>query len=391
MLTRREAIGSLGAAALLSTAGGAALSQPASARKGPRLRPGDTIGVVQPAGWIAEHTAIDTALERVRAMGLVPKPGDHLRDRQGYLAGSDQARAADINAMFADPSVKAIFAARGGWGCARILPYLNWDVIRANPKLLVGFSDITALHLAIAARAGFPTIHGPNIGSEWGARSADSFHRLAFEGGMPMLEDVPLPAPVSTSGPIATPSGPIATPTGPIAISVSPPFPPPPGFIPSPGVQPLPAPLIPPPRRSITVTPGRATGRLLGGNLTVLSTLMGTPYLPSFRGAILFIEDVEEAPYRIDRMLTQLGLAGLLSGLAGLVFGQCARCVTGPVAPGSFTLDDIYARHFRGLGVPVFTGAWFGHVSNQFNLPVGIRVEIDAAAATIRPLEPAVA
>jgi muramoyltetrapeptide carboxypeptidase len=375
MHTRRTAFQLLGAAALLP---GAAMAQPRpqppartppALRKPPRLRSGDTVGVIQPAGWISDHAEIDRAIERVRAMGLVPLTGQHLRDRHGYLAGTDEARAADVNAMFADRSVKAVFAARGGWGCARLLPYLNWEVIAANPKLLVGFSDITALHLAIAARGGFPTIHGPNVGSNWGPRSTDTFRRLAFDAALPVLEDVPAYVPPR------------------VAVT------PPPGAASSPGSVPPPivSQPLPPPRRIETLRPGRATGRLLGGNLTVLSALMGTPYLPSFDGAILFIEDVEEAEYRVDRMLTQLALSGLLRGLAGVVFGQCTRCATGGAASGGFTLSDVLNRHLRPLGVPAFAGAWFGHISDQLSIPVGVRAEIDANAGTIRVLEPVVA
>lgn len=375
MLNRRSAIQMVGAATLLP---GAALAMQPPARpalrKPPRLRPGDTVGVIQPAGWISDHAEIDRAIERVRGMGLVPLTGQHLRDRHGYLAGTDEARAADVNAMFANRTVKAVFAARGGWGCARLLPYLDWSVIAANPKLLVGFSDITALHLAIAARGGFPTIHGPNVGSNWGPRSTDTFRRLAFDAAMPLLEDVPLPAPPPV---VVTPPVMVTPPTG------TPPMPGAPVTVPMPP--------SPPPRRFETLRPGRATGRLLGGNLTVLSTLMGTPYLPSFDGAILFIEDVDEAEYRVDRMLTQLALSGLLRGLAGVVFGQCSRCATGGAASGGFTLMDVLARHLRPLGIPAFTGAWFGHISDQHSIPVGVRAEIDATLGTIRILEPAVA
>jgi muramoyltetrapeptide carboxypeptidase len=259
--------------------------------------------------------------------------------------------------MFADPSVKAILAIRGGWGCARLLPYLDWGVIRANPKLLAGFSDITALHLAIAARGGFPTIHGPNIGSDWGPQSLATFRQLAFEAGTPLLEEAPaVPVAVGSAGTATVASAP-----------------------------------APSPRRTRTIRPGRATGRLLGGNLTVLAALVGTQYLPSFAGAILFIEDVGEAEYRVDRMLTQLALAGHFRQLAGVVFGQCTRCATSDPGPESVSLDMVLDNHFWRLGIPAFTGAWFGHISNQLNIPVGVLAEIDADAGSIRVLEPAVA
>lgn len=402
MLTRREAIGGLGAAAALISTSGLALAQPRP-RKGARLRPGDTVGVIAPAGWPSDPTEIDRALQRVRELGLVPMAGNHLRDRHGYLAGTDPNRAADVNRMFANDDVKAVLALRGGWGCARLLPYLDWNVIRANPKILAGFSDITALHMAIAARGGgFPTIHGPNIGSNWGSRSMDTFRRLVFDASLPVLEEWPGGVPPVVVPPVQ-PMPPVTV--GPPPAGVPPV--PPPQTLPSqnlpprvgPDGQPLPSvtvdgqPVAAPVavNRTRTIRGGRASGRLLGGNLTVLSALVGTPYLPDFDDAILFLEDVEEAEYRVDRMLTQLALAGILGRVNGIVFGQCTRCSTANPGPNSVSLDMVLNNHFGRLRVPSFTGAWFGHISNQLNIPVGVRAEIDADAGTIRVLEAAVA
>ena len=347
MLSRRKAIQVLAAAAALP--GGAMAVQPQPQpqppkRKPPRLRPGDTVGLIQPAGFAADLSGPQTAIEMIRAMGLVPKIGQHVYDRHGYLAGTDESRAADVNAMFADASVRAIFASRGGWGSARVLPYLNWDTISANPKLLIGFSDITALHMAIAARGGFPTIHAPNAGNNWASPSLETFRRLAFDAALPFYQSFPAGGMPSAMGA----------------------------------------------ERVEVLRPGRASGRLLGGNLTVLSTLMGTPFLPSFDGAILFLEDVDEPIYSVDRMLTQLALGGVLRRVAGVVFGRCARCGS-PSAGGGFTLSDVLGRHLRPLGVPVFSGAMIGHIANQVSLPVGVQAEIDTAAGTIRILEAAVA
>ena len=345
MHDRRTFIQSLGAvAAALALPAGEALAQPAT-RKPPRLRPGDTVGLIEPAGFTDDEIDLQLVKESVTAMGLVPKPAPHLLARYGYLAGKDEARAADVNAMFADKSVRAVFAVRGGWGSARILPHLDFNLIRANPKLLIGFSDITALHMALAARAGFTTIHGPNAASAWGELSWTSFRSLAFEGATPVYRN-----PEAKEDRLAQRSW-----------------------------------------RTWTIRPGKASGRLLGGNLTVLTALMGTSYLPSFDGAILFLEDVDEAEYRIDRMLTQLALAGVLRRVAGVVFGQCTDCRACGPSYGGFTLSQVLKQHLEPLGVPAFQGALIGHVANQFSLPVGVRAEIDAAAGTIRILEPAVA
>jgi muramoyltetrapeptide carboxypeptidase len=313
--------------------------------KPPRLRPGDTVGLIEPAGFIDDAFDLDLVRETIRAMGLKPKDAPHLAGRYGYLAGSDKDRAADINALYADPDVRAVFAVRGGWGCARILPLLDFATIRRNPKLLVGFSDITALHLAFAAKAGFTTIHGPNASSSWGQFSWDAFRAIAFDGATPTL---------------STPEGREDR-------------------------------LVQRAGRIRTFRPGVARGRLLGGNLSVLAALMGTPWLPDFTGAILFIEDVGEQPYRIDRMLTQLALAGILGRVKGVVFGQCSDCGPAGTSYGGFTLSEVLQQHLEPLGIPAFQGGQFGHVANQYSLPLGIEAEMDATAGTIRLLEPAVA
>ncbi|HEU4419289.1 MAG TPA: LD-carboxypeptidase, partial [Planctomycetota bacterium] len=280
----------------------------------------------------------------VRAFSLEPRLGAHVRERHGYLAGRDESRAADVNGFFADSSVAGIFAIRGGWGCARILPLLDWDRIRRSPKVVAGYSDITGLHCGLHARTGLVTFHAPTLLSDWPPFSVDHFRRVLFEGE---------------------------------AVAMSNP----------PGSEER---LVQRENRTRAITPGRARGRLLGGNLTVLSALVGTPYLPAFDGAILFLEDVNEHIYRVDRMLTQLGLAGLLRRLRGFVFGSCTDCEPGE-GYGSLTLEEVLDEHVRPLGVPAYQGAMIGHQDRQFTIPIGTPVEMDAAAGTITMLEPAVA
>ena len=338
MIARRAALGLMGGLA------GAALMPVAATgrtpRKPPRLRQGDTVGLVAPASAVTVPYELDRAIHWVEGMGLVPKIGRHVADQDGYLAGRDIDRAADIDAMFADPEVRALFAVRGGWGGARILPLLDWASIRANPKLLIGYSDTTALHLAIAARAGFPTLHAPNAASRWEAASWESLWRIAFAGAMPVLggEEVE-----RASGRVAR-----------------------------------------------ILVPGSTRGRLLGGNLTILSTLMGTGWLPAFDGAILFLEDIGEEPYRVDRMLQHLKLAGVFDRVVGVVFGQCTRCTSPDPDYAGFLLDDVIDRHLAGLDKPVIAGFNTGHVANQLTLPINVPVELDTASRTLRMLEPAV-
>lgn len=318
---------------------------PNKIRKPPHLRQGDTVGLVAPAMFSDDAGEVDTIKRTISGMGLNPKVSENLTSRYGYVAGTDRQRAKAFNDMYADESVRAVFAVHGGWGSARILPLLDWNLIRASPKLLIGSSDITALHLAIAACADFPTIHGPNSYYSWQDLSLSSLRQIAFDGAKPTFM--------------------------------------------SPHVNQIEA-TIPDRWRITTIRKGKASGKFLGGNLSVLSALVGTPWLPDFDGAILFLEEAGEAEYRIDRMMTQLGQAGILAKVAGVVFGQCTRCTTDVPGYAGFTLPEVLHQHLEPLGVPALSGANIGHVANQFCLPVGVRVEIDAEAGLIRMLEPAV-
>jgi muramoyltetrapeptide carboxypeptidase len=337
LIARRAALvtlGGLGAALVTPPAGAERI------RKAPRLRPGDTVGVIAPASAADNEDTSARAEWWLKGMGLVPKIAPHAEGRFGYLAGTDADRAADLNAMYADPEVRAVFALRGGWGSARILPLLDWAMIRRSPKLLIGYSDVTALHLAFAARAGYATIHGGNATSSWMPESWESLWRLAFAADRPVLGGA---ATEAANGHLAR-----------------------------------------------TIHGGMVRGRLLGGNLTILSTLMGTGWLPSFKDAILFLEDVYEAEHRVDRMFQQLRLAGVLGELAGIVFGQCTKCQTEEPDYRGFSLDEVIDQYLTPLGIPAIAGANFGHVANQLSLPSGAMVELDADARTLRVLEPIV-
>ena len=313
-------------------------------RTAPRLRPGDTVGLIAPAGLVADRFGIEGVVATIEAMGLKAKAAPGILAREGYLAGSDEERAAAINAMYADDEVRAIFAVRGGWGSQRLLPLLDYEAIRAHPKLLVGSSDVTALHLALARYGAVPSIHGPNGSHSWPQVAWDAFRALAFEAATPTYA-VPL------SGGAGLTAG-------------------------RPAIH--------------TFRSGTARGTLLGGNLSVLCAMVGTPYLPDFDGAILFLEDVNEAEYRIDRLLTQLAQSGLLKRVAGVVFGQCTNCRNPDSAYGNFTLYEVLDHHFRPLGVPAFQGLRFGHIADHLSIPVGCRAEMDAGAGTLRLLEPVV-
>ncbi|SKA12447.1 S66 peptidase family protein [Novilysobacter spongiicola] len=340
---RRDFLGSAALTALLPLVGTGSI---AVAAEGGRvlpvpLNPGDTVGLVSPSSATDERLNLQLAREVMEALGFKVKTGEHYAARHGHLAGTDAQRAGDLNTMFADPSVRGIVCVRGGSGAARLLPLLDYDTIRANPKALLGYSDITALHNAILAQAGLVTFHGPIGAASWNRFNVDQFRRLFFDRELMHYKNVS-----------------------------------------DPGDE-----LVPRRNRTLTITGGKARGELVGGNLSVLVGLAGSPYLPDFEGRILFLEDVEEAPYRVDRMLTTLKLMGALDRIAGFIFGECTDCDPG-AGYGSLTLDQIFDDHIKPLGIPAYRGAMIGHSRQQFIVPVGGRVEMDADAGTFRMLGP---
>jgi muramoyltetrapeptide carboxypeptidase len=342
--SRRHVLQTLGAVSLAAfIAPPAGAQHPVSLVKPRRLAPGATVGLINPAGPTFVRSDLRMVTEVLGALGLRWKFGDHVFDRHGFLAGTDDNRAADVNTMFRDPSVDAILAVRGGWGCNRILPLLDYDTIRKNPKIIVGYSDITSLLLAIYAKTGLVTFHGPVGTSTWNQFSTNYFKRVLFDAEAVTFENP------ETKGDN----------------------------------------LIQTKDRVETISQGTARGTLVGGNLSVLTAMIGSPYLPQWKGTILFLEDDGEAVYRVDRMLTQLRIAGIAGQLAGIVIGKCTDCEPGP-GFGSLTLEEVYQEQIAPLGIPAFAGAMVGHIENKFTLPVGIEAEIDATSGKIAMKEPAV-
>ena len=347
-MNRRQFVQSLGVVtAAVGSPLSSALAAAAAAVRPKRLAAGDTIALVSPASATFNSLDLQIARESLEALGFKVRQGEHMMERHGYLAGADKARADDINTAFSDRSVDGIHAIRGGWGSARLLPYLDFDTIRRHPKVLIGYSDITALLLSIHAKTGLITFHGPIGLGRWDAWSLDYYRRVLMGG-----EPVTYANKQGISGDRNS--------------------------------------LVQVEFRTLTHTPGKARGRLLGGNLTVLTAILGSPYLPDWDGAILFCEDVGEDLYRVDRMFTQLKLAGVLSKIKGFVFGSCSECGPGE-GYASLTLEEIIRDHVKPLGVPAWQGAMIGHAQPQWTLPVGAEVEIDASAGTIRLIDAAVA
>ncbi|MEG4444156.1 LD-carboxypeptidase [Microcoleus sp. AT9_B5] len=306
---------------------------PKSAIEPRRLQVGDTVALINPAAFNYEKE-VQPFFKVLDNLGLKVKLGEHFYDRYGYLAGKDADRAADVNAAFADDSVQAIFTGMGGWGCGRILPLLDYDIIRNNPKIILGFSDITALLLAIYAKTNIVTFHGPLGASSWSPFTVDYVKKVLFEGGSVTMQN-------------------------------------------SKGVQ------------FQTIGRGTARGKLIGGNLSVIAAMVGSAYLPTWENSILFVEEVGEEVYRIDRMLTQLKLAGILDRISGFIFGQCTKCEA-EKPQESLTLAQVLSDHIRPLKIPAWYGSMVGHIREQFTLPIGLEVEIDADSGTIRLLESAV-
>ena len=310
----------------------------------PRLRVGDTLALINPSGAIYERAPYDIATESLQALGLKVREAPHLRARRGHLAGTDAQRAADVNAMFADPGVHGILALTGGSGGNRILPLLDYAAMRRTPKFLGGFSDTTALINAVNARTGLITFHGPVGVSEWNAFSVEHWRAAVMEGQALTLRN-----PLDKDDNLVPRSGRISTLRG-----------------------------------------GKSQGPLVGGNLAVLTSMAGSPYWPAFEGAILVLEDINEYIYRVDRMLSTLKISGVLDRLAGVVLGAFTKCEPGDGNYGTLTLDEVFDDYFKPLNVPVYSGALFGHIKRKFTLPLGLPVEMDADAGTMRFLQSAV-
>lgn len=349
MTTRRTFLTSAGLAAggSLLAIGQAkpAPAEPAGPMVKPRvLKPGDTVGLIAPASYIFDLWRIEEVAPRLAALGLKVKLGANIRARRGFLAGTEEQRLADLHAMFADPEVAAVFCLGGGYGTERLLERIDYGLIRRNPKIFLGYSDITGLHLAFNRLARLVTFHGPVAMSSLPPWTLEGFRKALFA-----------PAPI---GLVENP---------PEDDPLSPKFP------------------------RHTIVPGKARGKTVGGNLTLISTTMGTPYEIETKGRIVLLEDVGEAPYRIDRMILQLGLAGKLAEAAGIVWGTCTDCETSTNSSFelSLSMSEVLDDQLGKLGKPAMAGLVFGHTREKSTIPLGVEAELDATAKTFTILESA--
>ena len=293
-----------------------------------KLSPGDTVGVVSPAGPV-DRGALEADLHFLTNKGFKVHVAPHVYDRKDYLAGKDEDRVSDLQHMFRDTEIKAIFCSRGGYGTLRLLDRIDYDLIRKNPKILVGYSDITALLAAIFKKTGLVTFHGPMV------RGISSLPETTWEN---LLRIVSSQQPTVFS-----------------------------------------------PMKGYPLCGGKATGPIMGGNLSLLCPLPGTAFMPNLAGCILFIEDRGEALYRVDRMLTHLALSGSLEGIKGLIVGQFIDCGD-PV-----TVDHLIKERFAPMNIPVATGFPLGHGPENTTLPLGILAELDTDIMALSLLESAVA
>lgn len=288
------------------------------------LKKGAKVAISSPAGAVWDAKQVETFINILTAFGFEVVLGKTLSLKHGYFAGTDEERANELNQFFRDQSISAIFCMKGGWGCARILDLLDYPAIKQNPKILIGFSDITALLLAITNQTGLITFHGPVGNSGWNDFTTDVFKRVCMNAEA-----------------IQYPKNPVTD------------------------LQPK------------IQSKGKATGELWGGNLTVLTSLIGSKYLPDFKGAILFLEEAKEEPYSIDRMLTQLKLAGIFESVAGIIFGKCSKCLAEEPAK-AFTTEEVLSQHFSNLKIPVVSDFMIGHIENKLTLPIGAMATLNA-------------
>ena len=309
-----------------------------------RLKKGDTIALVTPGSYITEQEK-EKSINNIQSLGFNVVYSDGLMKKNGYFSATDEERAADLNEMFERKDVQAIMCARGGYGCARILPFLDYDLIEDNPKVLIGFSDVTALQYAIYKNCGLITFHGPVSISTFSSFSVKNFENVLVN---PTFE---LELVNSTTGNNSNPYG------------------------------------------MTVISDGIAKGELVGGNLSICVSLIGTEYDIDYSDKMVFLEEFLEEPYRVDRMLTQMLQAGKFDDAAGIalgVFKMCEPNKSNPAFNGSFSLMEVLKDRLGNLGIPVIYGLSFGHISDKFTLPFGGKAELNTETKRLKLLEAAV-
>jgi muramoyltetrapeptide carboxypeptidase len=306
--------------------------------KAKALAPGGTVGVAAPASPYDSRSEVLRGVEWWESQGYKVKLAPHVYDRDDYVAGDARDRAADLNALFADPEVDVVQALQGGYGSAQAIPYLDFETIAANPKALVGFSDITALHVAVRQQAGFPTVYGNGLVGVGDPESTDFTRKRLLEV---LTGDATGPVPPNPDDPYTR-----------------------------------------------AINGGSVTAALVGGCLWLLMQTLGTPWEIDLDGAIFFFEDYKAPPYYIDGQLMQLRHAGKLDNVVGVVVGEMEGCDWGDLRPASDwarsrSLEDVLEEHLEPLGVPVLYRLPLGHGKHLASIPLGVRYTLDADRRTL--------
>ena len=302
-----------------------------------RLKKADLIGIISPASAPSDLNRINSAVKYFENIGYRVKVGKNAEKQNKYLAGTDEERLDDFHSMFSDKEVKAILSARGGYGSSRLLDKINYSLIKKHPKIFIGYSDITALQLAIFKETGLVTFAGPmpavDFWDKVNSFTEENFWKL-----------------ITSSKKI--------------------------GKLQNPNSEPF-----------YSITSGRCEGKMLGGNLSMIISLLGTPYLPNLKNSILFLEEVNEKPFRIDRMFNQLRLAKIFNEVIGIVLGRFVDCYENDPQKTSFKLNDVISDYFSKLKIPVVYNVKHGHIKQNITLPIGLKTKINTSRNFIEILE----
>jgi len=301
------------------------------------LKKGDKIGIISPASKPSDESRYFKGVQYLEELGYSVISGKSVLNQRGYLAGEDINRINDLNFMFADPEIKAVFCSRGGYGVPRILDQVDYEAIKKNPKIFVGYSDITALNLAILAKTKLVTFTGPMVAVEMGKGIHEYSESNFWQNFTNATEFKKFENPADEKLKI--------------------------------------------------ITPGKAEGRLVAGCLSVFVGLLGTPYMPDLTGAILVLEDIDEEPYRLDRYFAQLKLSGIFDNISGLIFGQFIDCTSKDQSKPSLTIEEVIQDYVKNLNIPIIANFAYGHGAIKLTLPIGVQARLDTAEDGLTILE----
>ena len=308
--------------------------------KPPKLNKNELIGIISPASSPNDLDTIEKGVKYLENLGYSVKVGKNVGKKHGFLAGTDQERLSDLHNMFSDKNVKAIFSIRGGYGSGRLLDRINFNLIKKNPKIFVGYSDITALHMAIYQKTGLVTFAGPMVSSDF----SGEINKFAEENFWKLI----------TSNKKV-------------------------GKLNNPGNE-----------KFFILNSGRAEGKILGGNLALMNSLMGTKYLPSFKDSILLIEEIGEEPYRVDRLFNQLRLSNILKETNGVILGRFVDCYDNERSNNKIDLNEVIENYFTDLKKPVIYNFSHGHIKENLTIPFGLHCKLNASRCFVEITENAV-